>query len=349
MQGKVILEYVFDVGGEVDLRQLQEKKFKKTPVAEKTLTKKYTDVGLNAVVFELGTTTVGSHTLRVFAEVYPIGEILIKFERDIERHEEAQELVTRLETEEMHKMAQEVFSQMRRKIEPAMVNAYEYVEIVRAYAFLLFKGKPDRGEVWFTQLLRQVKKPSKQEISDCMRHSLSFEEHDLAVIDYMGAVVFDPEGDFGDIVDIINVALVQLIALRTYDTILDKRVLKVYEDMKGMTKRVGLIPSFGKTNKVVKDVAETKIMISDMMEDIANIIKISGDWYLARVYGAASERFRLDGWLRNIVRKMGDLESINVMLYEARDAERASITNALMLIMETLIVVLIVFEIVIFF
>lgn len=344
MQGKAILEYAFDVGGDIDISKLKETKLKKATVTEKMLTAKYAQSGLEAVVLELGEVEAAGHTFAASAEIYPIGDAILRFEKEFKQYGEAEELFALSESAGMVEMARRFIAELMDKMRICLVNPYEHRSAVQPYAIVTIKEKPGKDEEWITRLLRQTKKPSKQEIADCVKHSVSYETDDLAIVDYAGAIMFDPAGDFQGGIDMINIALVQLTALRTYDLLLDWRVVKAYDDMKLITRRSGLIPHTTETDRAIRETLEAKLTIADMLGDLTNIAKISGDWYLARVYGAASDRFKLDAWFGNLKRKLDDLESFNLLFREQMEGERSWISNVIMLILESLIVVLIIFE-----
>jgi hypothetical protein len=348
MEGRVILEYVFDIGGELELDKLKEKKFKKISVTEKTLTMKYTQKGLDAVVFEMPKERVAGHEFEVSAEIYPVGEIIVRLEKDIKAYDEAEELASLGDKPEAVEKARKLAADVIERLKPYTINAYEHADFVQPYAIVLVKEKPAKSGEWITSVLRHTKIPSEQEISDCTKHSLSYETNDLAVIDYGGAILFDQAGEFGEAIDMINIALVQLIALKTYDALLDKRVLKAYDDLKFMTKRSNWVPNTTGIDRAIREILEAKLEIADMIEDVTSITKISGDWYQARAYNAASDRFKLDAWSNNVNKKMDMLESFDEMLSERLHAEQSFLTNIITLIMEALVVVLIVIEIAVF-
>jgi hypothetical protein len=160
--------------------------------------------------------------------------------------------------------------------------------------------------------------------------------------------LFDQAGEFGEAIDMINIALVQLIALKTYDALLDKRALKAYDDLKLITKRASWVPNTTGIDRAIRELLEAKLEIADMIEDVTRITKISGDWYKARAYNAASDRFKLDAWANNVNKKLDMLEGFNEVLSERLHAEQSLLTNTVTLIMEALVVVLIVIEIAIF-
>jgi len=87
------------------------------------------------------------------------------------------------------------------------------------------------------------------------------------------------------------------------------------------------------------EIAECRVEVTDLVEDMRNILKFTGEWYLGKLYRIASERFRISDWLSLVDRKIGQLQELYGMAMERVDVHRATT-------LEFLIVLLIVFEIV---
>ena len=83
---------------------------------------------------------------------------------------------------------------------------------------------------------------------------------------------------------------------------------------------------------------QTLIELSEFIERVENSLKIVGDVYLARVYEGALQELRIARWTEQVTRKQRLLQQAYSLLKGETDTGRA-------LTLETMVVVLILFEI----
>jgi len=79
--------------------------------------------------------------------------------------------------------------------------------------------------------------------------------------------------------------------------------------------------------------------ITKMSEELTNITKFVGDWYLARVYLSCKHRFHLGHWEATVDQKLHEIDRLYTLAHEGVNERR-------MLVMEAAIVALFVFEVV---
>ena len=77
--------------------------------------------------------------------------------------------------------------------------------------------------------------------------------------------------------------------------------------------------------------------VTKLSEELTNITKFVGDWYLARVYLACQERFHLDTWEASVDQKLQELDRIYSLVM-------SDIGERRMLILEIMIVALFVVD-----
>jgi hypothetical protein len=187
------------------------------------------------------------------------------------------------------------------------------------------------------RLLRAEKDAlSEQEISDAMANRVSFGVHDVAIIDWNGAMLYDKEPE--DVRTVIEFANIQLLEMRFLDAELDRALDRSYELItRPRTWREQRLP--GAARAELARVARMQVDGAILFERVSNALKLLGDQYLARVYRACSQRYRLAEWNAGILRKLETIESI---YQKAHDAS----TNLRMELLEWIIIALIAFEIV---
>lgn len=176
--------------------------------------------------------------------------------------------------------------------------------------------------------------------AELMRHAFTYFEDDLALITWDHAFVLEP-GGVSDIADVLEVANAQLLEFRYYDTVLDNELPRMYERVRatqGGLSALARRPHARLARQLYTRVAE----VTELTERVDNALIVTEDIYLARIYGAALELFRVRTWAAAVDRKLAIMRDTYSALYD----EAASIRSELL---ETAIVLLIVLEIVLAF
>lgn len=176
--------------------------------------------------------------------------------------------------------------------------------------------------------------------ADALRHRHGWYEDDLVVLGWERALVVDPSHEEDDVGDVLEVANAQLLALRYYDALLDAELPRVY-DRAAAVRRGWTLSSRGyasAANGMRALVAE----VTQVTEKVENVLKVTEDVYLARIYGSALELYRVPAWTASIDRKLALIRDTYTALYDEAVATRTEL-------LEAAIVLLIVLEIVLAF
>jgi hypothetical protein len=177
---------------------------------------------------------------------------------------------------------------------------------------------------------------SEQEVSDALANRVSFGTRDVAIIDWNAALLYDNEAE--DVRTVLEFANIQLLEMRFLDAELDRALDRAYEVIvQPRTWAQQRLPRAARAE--LSRVAKMQVDGAILFERVSNALKLLGDQYLARVYRACSQRYRLAEWNTGILRKLETIESI---YQKAHDAS----TNLRMEMLEWIIIVLIAFEIV---
>jgi hypothetical protein len=148
---------------------------------------------------------------------------------------------------------------------------------------------------------------SEQEISDAMATRVSFGRSDVAIVDWSSALLVDREPD--DVRSVLEFANLQLLEVRFLDTALDRALDRSYE----VVSRPRRLLAFGRSGwsrGELERIGRYEVDGAILFERVSNAIKLVGDQYLARVYRAAAQRFRLAEWNAGILRKLETIESL---------------------------------------
>lgn len=171
---------------------------------------------------------------------------------------------------------------------------------------------------------------------DLLKHRYSYYTDDLVALTWDRAFIYEPRGD-SDVDDVLEVANAQLLELRYYDELLDDELPRIYELVERTRRRV-YFPRPGRYAKLARRLYALVAEVTELTEKVDNALQVTEDVYLARVYAAALELFRVRAVAAAVDRKLAIIRDTYTALYEETSASRAEL-------LEITIVVLIVFEI----
>lgn len=193
----------------------------------------------------------------------------------------------------------------------------------------------DAGPVLARVLRAELSPLSAQEVDDALAARLSVSPGDLAVVDWNGAILVDPEPEEARLV--LEFANVQLLELRWLDAQLDTALDQAYDAL-ARSARGGLAglrlhaPDLDRVGELQADAAV-------LFERVTNALKLVGDQYLSRLYRLVSGRLHLADWDAGIARKLETLDGIYGKLGDRAVARRLEA-------LEWIVILLIAFEIV---
>jgi hypothetical protein len=246
--------------------------------------------------------------------------------------------------EELTRLAREETDRLATRIAPALSGRHA-IDIFEDYVVLSVDGMSPSGDG--TSLpLRDVARLllgeapgarlSDAEVLEATRHRSSYDGSDLCVAGWSTALVVEPAGD-PDVLEVLELANAQLLELRSYDELLDRALDELYGEV--ATRRGARRGPFRNYAPVLHRTMAVMLEIAEFVERVENAIKVIGDTYLARLYGAAVESLRIPAWERSVTRKQALLQQVYDVLKNEVDASRG-------LLVEVLVVVLILMEIV---
>lgn len=171
---------------------------------------------------------------------------------------------------------------------------------------------------------------------DLLKHRFSYYEDDLAVVTWDRAFVCEPRGDL-DVVDILEVANAQFLEFRYYDELLDDELPRMYEMVRKARRGLNILSSrrfADLARRLYTLVAE----VTELTEKAENVLKVTEDVFLARVYLAALGIFRLPTVSSSVQRKLGIVRDTYTALFDEASSARGEV-------LELAIIILIVIEI----
>jgi len=188
-----------------------------------------------------------------------------------------------------------------------------------------------------TILSGETKPLSAASRKELLRHNYSYYRDDLVVLTWDRAFILEPAGDT-DIADIIELANAQLLELRYYDDLLDDELPRMYDRVQEARRA---LRGLGRRRyaRLARDLYTLVAEVTEITERVENALKVTEDVYLARIYGATLEIFRINSWSATVDRKLAIVRDTYTALYDEATSGRAEL-------LEAAIVFLILFDIV---
>ncbi len=194
-------------------------------------------------------------------------------------------------------------------------------DMVEEYVVLMIStisGTPDEfidrnGQTLarFIRSQREVFGP--REIDDILISRVRYSEADLTVVDWEGAVIISPEGDFQSDIELLKIGNYQLLRYRLLDEAIDQNLTAVSQNLQDGARR-SLLPT--RSKRVLRQVIEQRLSLTLGFEKINQSLLLIGDWYTAKLYRAIYEEYYLDEWEAAIQAKLENLESIIQVIQE---------------------------------
>ncbi len=351
-KGSILIYRAFDIAEEVNLSKVEELiqsegdrsrlKFARTP--------RQAVIMRNApVTLSLGETDLTLHDqnlkVEVFAKVWDYGVLTVLFQVPIAPHTSWDTLIdisAKLEQDTLideaaRYRARELVSVMK----PALRDSHDWHEFED---YVIFFFEEIDGIKNCAELIEQVDIPrlllaeNQVTLSERSKRAVleggtfQYSETDLTIIDWNSALVVEPSGR-KEVPEVIEFALTHMMEMRYYDTLLDQRLTTLYDSIEESRARY----FSNRFTALSREASARFIEFSEFIERVDNSFKVVGDFYLAKIFRAAGEKFRIPEWEVNISRKIHLFSNLSELLQGEINVNRS-------LWLEITIVILILFE-----
>jgi hypothetical protein len=255
-----------------------------------------------------------SFDFQVFARMYDIGVISLCFvHEDADADYRALEEIAMLFPEQ--KGLTEPFIQYLQRltdlVKPHIKNFAVDPEFYEDYTIYLTDRKDESIDP--SVLLAGERVPiSSQMREEIVKNSLSYTTADLAILSWDSALLCGPEAPT-DLIDLIEYSNVQVFELRYYDRELTRQMEKMYDDIE----HAEHLWRFGRVHRyqvIMTSLMATYAEISEIIEKVDNLIKVTEDIYYARVYATALRVLRSHQWSESVSRKIEVIQENYSML-----------------------------------
>jgi hypothetical protein len=369
LTGKLVFQYFYDVGGRIDREKLGKIDLRvvEAPPSrkERRIAPRYGWFEFTSVAVDLGDVSAGRHRLRVEGRIFPIGVIgiylFLEFRRQtfssLIKLASLPEVKLGKEERTLGDTAREFFQRLREKISSALVSSYALSEEPQTYLLILIADSEPRLDA--RDFLERYRKQtagilrcerewmtlSEKEVEDALKPYLSYSEEDIAIVDWYASLISGAIDYMDDMVRIIELALVQLLVLKTYDRLLDMKTEEAMASLGGLMRSSGFsfwIASrqYRRLLRALGEISNFRVEVTDFIESARNITKLTGEWYLGKLYRIANERFRINDWLSLVDRKLDRLHGIYRTLMERVEVQRGTTLELLVFLLILIMVFL---------
>jgi hypothetical protein len=238
-----------------------------------------------------------------------------------------------------------LLGQVRRPLVPALHRPSEsrlqedyLLAIVQQWSEPL-KAAELETRIDLAPLLSGEKRPlSEGARRELLRQRYSYYEDDLVVLTWDRAFIVEPRGD-SDVADVLEVANAQLLEQRYYDELLDDELPRMY-DLVEQTRRGQYLYAPRRFANLARRLYTLVAEVTELTEKADNALQVTEDVYLARIYAAALELFRVPKIGAAVDRKLAIIRDTYTALNDEASALRGEL-------LEMAIVLLIVLELVV--
>jgi hypothetical protein len=207
--------------------------------------------------------------------------------------------------------------QERARIESALQSKfipehYRQNGLYEEYTILLVKDAKPAPDKWieknalalakFIRSQREVFDPS--EIEEILISRTRYSEVELTLVDWEGAVIIAPSGDYQSDIALLKIGNYQLLRYRMLDESIEKMLDKINATFFANQRRPR------PTRGVIHQIAEHKLEVMVDFERVEQNLLLIGDWYTAKLYEAIQREFYLKDWKENLKSKLDNLEGI---------------------------------------
>ncbi|HND48107.1 MAG TPA: hypothetical protein PLL95_06070 [Anaerolineales bacterium] len=207
--------------------------------------------------------------------------------------------------------------QERSKIEDALKSKYIPVEhrqsgMFEEYTILLVDEVKQAPDKWIdknaldiSRFIRSQRDTfDKNEIAEILMSRTRYSASELTLVDWEGAVIVAPNGDYDSDVVLLKIGNYQLLRYRMLDHSIENLLDKINESFFENKRRPRA------TRGLIRQIAEHKLEVMLDFERTEQTLLLIGDWYTAKLYEAIQSEFYLKDWKESLRAKLDNLESI---------------------------------------
>ena len=246
-------------------------------------------------------------------------------------------------------LATRIVKQKLERVAPALVKPYTKEWLKEDYFIFHLReiaGAPSAADVltshgaFISQVVRGEAQPlSDGERQEILQSRISYYPHDLAVIGWNAAFIYDTAAGAETAIQLLQYANSQLLEFRHYDDLMTTELEKVYDFLdrggRGLWSRWRTAGAASKLHTVLLDVGE-------LTERADNAIKFLSDMFSARLYKLAALKVGVPDYKDLVQEKLRTAEELYRFMVDEFNQSRA-------FVLELLVVIILIIELIYFF
>ena len=191
-------------------------------------------------------------------------------------------------------------------------EAYRRNGLFEEYTILLVDNAKPTPDKWleknalalanFIRSQREVL--DKEEIGKILASRTKYSTEDLTLVDWEGAVIIAPQGDFQSDIVLLKIGNYQLLRYRMLDQSIEEMLDKINETFFQNQRRPRA------TRGLIRQIAEHRLEVMLDFERAEQNLLLIGDWYTAKLYESIHNEFYLKDWKESVRSKLDNLENI---------------------------------------
>jgi len=214
--------------------------------------------------------------------------------------------------DKLHEACYELAKKNGAKDEPAEEYTIYQISGYKGDPELFLAGKESK----IAGLLKSEKlELDEKEVEHVLSFQLKYAKDDLVIVDWDGAFIFDPDGEFGETIELLELANYQLLRYRILDQDLDERLQRVSKLIE-KPKRKWFVFNAGEIAQAYREVIAVRSQSVSEFERLDRDIKLIGEWYSARLYDLATKKFKIEVWRDSVKEKLESLEDVYSIIAE---------------------------------
>jgi hypothetical protein len=163
------------------------------------------------------------------------------------------------------------------------------------------------------RLVRTLPKPPDEvQVGEILRARARFSEHDLTIVDWVGAVILTEVGDDQSDVELFKIGNYQLMRYR----MLDRAIEQNLRDLRAELADPRPLWRPGR-QRTIATVVEQRLELLLAFEKTAQSLMFIGNWYSARVYSLIVRELCLEDWRATVSGKLESLAAIDHTVRES--------------------------------
>lgn len=263
----------------------------------------FLDIDIN--VEKIAKNTFELYEQKIFENTYIYDQsvFVVQYEYEIgdTLKEESFDLKVKL-NEELKSLATSSYGANKNLVEEYTVLLVDKVTRVRDFV--------EKNQFLLARFVRSLeKKVNKSDADEILTSKVSYSKDDVAIVDWEGAILIDPEGDFDSQIELLKIGNYQLVRYRILDLKIEKSLGDIRKAVSDGKKKIF-------ATNFVKSAIENKLSVLLDFDKVDQSILLVGDWYSANLYRTILEEFYIDDWRNLIKNKLDNLEAIDATARE---------------------------------